>query len=143
MRFKDKVKEIYKMVISAQLPNGLQRLKINRITAAVVILCVCILASIALKTPSFMIGCIISIYLLFIAFGLQYDYINGIITEQVLTCLSTKISKQGSDIVFKDENDKTYVYSYPSKKNTFFENVTYKIYIHKQNKKVIIAYDEI
>ena len=143
MKIKQKIKDAHELVSSTILPNALQRLISNRIIAAIIIICVCIFASIALKTISFIIGAILSLYLILIAYKLRYDYAKGYIHEYTLSCISTKQTRQNTNVVFLDDNEKNHVFIYPSKKNLFFENVKYTIYTHNQNEKVIIAFEEV
>ncbi|MDO5398875.1 MAG: hypothetical protein Q4G33_13200 [bacterium] len=143
MKYSEKIQNYFNEGKDVVLPPGLSKLLFSRVAVGCVILGVCIITSIITKSAGFMAGALIAVYMASIGFKLKYDYGNGLIEELTLTCISAVPARNGTDVVFMADDDSTVQLSFPSKNKVFYENIKYKIYVHKSNSKMILTYEQI
>lgn len=149
---KDYIVDFIDTVKAAELPYALAKLRNKRIFFSIFIILVSVALAILIKKPSALCGVAISLYFVFYALKTTYDYEMGRISEHVLFCINSNNSAKdkvvgkvlgGTKAVFMDKDGDTHTLFYPcnSKKDFFLENAEYIVYIHDNNPKTIIAYE--
>lgn len=133
--------EDIKKSLKIKLPQGLLRLKMSRLAMSVVIAIISIIACICFKTFGFIVGIILSLYLVFLAYKLQYDFYKERIYSLDALCYNAIMTKKGVETVFMDDNNNTFYLLYPVKNNPFKEMIYYKVFLSKDNPNLIITFE--
>lgn len=137
MKFRD--------ILSIPLPSPLEKRTMAQYAVAVLVAFICILLSIYYKEISFLVGIVISGYLVFQAISTSIDFANGQICEIPVVCTHATESKMKNktQVTFRtgDEDPIFYQFDVPGNKaNEFQINMVYVIYFNINNPRVLMTY---
>lgn len=140
---KEKLKEKVIAILNTQLPPALSILKFKRLLIGFIVIAFSVAAAIVLRNPSLLLGIVLALFMIIVAFKLNYDYALGHIQEHDFICISAIMKSKNMDVTFKDKNKRTYVFNYICRNQVFYEDMRYLVYVNKSNGRNIIAYQEL
>ena len=136
-----KIKEIQNAE-NAALPDALRELQTKRFLLGVFMIIFFVVSAIVLRNPCMLLGVIMALFLMAISYKVKYDYISGKIEEHKFTCIFADMNaiRNNISVTFKDEDNHTYNFTYPCRKQEFHEGIMYMVYINKNNARNILTY---
>lgn len=123
----------------APLPPPLCMMQIQQFLIAIGLALLAVVSVILLRQVKMLSLLLLSLYFVYLAVMIGYDWRKGRIEEKVVACTRVIVRMKSTQIICRDMN---FVYNYflPDRKSDFIEGCPYIIWTRSSNPKAILSY---